>query len=50
MAAFQKMGRENLVDRAMAIAQIRLMSDELPEYYDGKNGRLSGKSSGKFLT
>ncbi len=36
MAACQKMGRENLVDRAMAIAEIRLMSDELPEYYDGK--------------
>jgi hypothetical protein len=50
MAACQKMGREDLADRAMAIAEIRLMSDEWPEYYDGKNGRLIGKSSRKFQT
>ena len=50
MAACQKMGREDLADRAMAIAEMRLMNDEWPEYYDGKNGRLIGKSSRKFQT
>ena len=50
MAACQKMGREDLADRAMAIAELRLMQDEWPEYYDGKNGRLIGKSSRKFQT
>jgi Alkaline and neutral invertase len=50
MAACQKMGREDLADRAMAIAEIHLMEDEWPEYYDGKNGRLIGKSSRKFQT
>ena len=50
MAACQKMGREDLADRAMAIAEIRLMNDEWPEYYDGSNGRLIGKSSRKFQT
>ncbi len=50
MAACQKMGREDLAERAMAIAEIRLMNDEWPEYYDGKNGRLIGKSSRKFQT
>lgn len=50
MAACQKMGREDLADRAMAIAELRLMQDHWPEYYDGKNGRLIGKSSRKFQT
>ena len=50
MAACQKMGREDLADRAMAIAEIRLAEDDWPEYYDGKNGRLIGKSSRKFQT
>ena len=50
MAACQKMGREDLADRAMEIAEIRLMRDDWPEYYDGKNGRLIGKSSRKFQT
>ncbi|MCC0175390.1 glycoside hydrolase 100 family protein [Waterburya agarophytonicola K14] len=50
MAACQKMGRGDLADRAMEIAEIRLMNDEWPEYYDGKNGRLIGKSSRKFQT
>ena len=50
MAACQKMNREDLADRAMAIAEIRLMKDEWPEYYDGKKGRLIGKSSRKFQT
>ena len=50
MAACQKMGREDLADRAMAIAEIRLAEDNWPEYYDGKNGRLIGKASRKFQT
>ena len=50
MAACLKMGREDLADRAIKIAEIRLMSDEWPEYYDGKNGRLIGKASRKFQT
>ena len=50
MAACQKMGREHLADRAMEIAELRLMNDDWPEYYDGKNGRLIGKSSRKFQT
>jgi hypothetical protein len=50
MAACQKMGREDLGDRAMAIAELRLSQDDWPEYYDGKNGRLIGKSSRKFQT
>jgi len=50
MAACQKMGREDLAERAMEIAELRLMQDDWPEYYDGKNGRLIGKSSRKFQT
>ncbi|MEN9519046.1 MAG: hypothetical protein RLZZ381_1634 [Cyanobacteriota bacterium] len=50
VAACQKMGREDLGDRAMAIAELRLAQDDWPEYYDGKNGRLIGKSSRKFQT
>ena len=50
MAACQKMGREDLADRAMATAEIRLAKDDWPEYYDGKNGRLIGKASRKFQT
>ena len=50
MAACQKMGRAELADRAMAIAELRLVRDDWPEYYDGKNGRLIGKSSRKFQT
>jgi hypothetical protein len=50
MAACQKMGREDLADRAMAIAELRLMRDGWPEYYDGKNGRLIGKASRKLQT
>jgi len=50
MAAAQITGREELGYRAMAIAQIRLAEDEWPEYYDGKNGRLIGKSARKYQT
>ena len=50
MAAGIKMGREDLADRAMAIAELRLMQDDWPEYYDGSNGRLIGRSSRKFQT
>ncbi|MGV2827272.1 glycoside hydrolase 100 family protein [Myxosarcina sp. GI1(2024)] len=50
MAASQKMGREELGERAVAIAETPLMQDEWPEYYDGKNGRLIGKAARKFQT
>ena len=50
MAAAQKMGREDLGDRAVAIAQSRLAEDRWPEYYDGKNGRLIGKSARMYQT
>lgn len=50
MAAAQKTGREDLGDRAVEITAMRLAEDEWPEYYDGKNGRLIGKSSRKFQT
>ncbi|MEL6928695.1 MAG: glycoside hydrolase 100 family protein [Cyanobacteria bacterium J06600_6] len=50
MAACQKMGRTDLADRAMQIAELRLTQDDWPEYYDGKHGRLIGKSSRKFQT
>ena len=32
-----------------SIAELRL-ADDWPEYYDGKHGRLIGKSSRKFQT
>ncbi|MDY7016116.1 MAG: glycoside hydrolase 100 family protein, partial [Cyanobacteriota bacterium] len=50
VAAAQRTGREKLGQRAIAIAQKRLAEDEWPEYYDGKNGRLIGKSARKYQT
>lgn len=49
-AAAQKTGRTDLAYRAMEIAERRLMEDEWPEYYDGRNGRLIGKASRKYQT
>jgi hypothetical protein len=45
-----KTGRLDLAERAIAIAEQRLVKDEWPEYYDGKNGRLVGKASRKYQT
>ncbi|MGD2183990.1 glycoside hydrolase 100 family protein [Lusitaniella coriacea] len=50
VAAAQIVGRADLGEKALAIAQSRLAEDEWPEYYDGKNGRLIGKSARKYQT
>lgn len=50
MAAAQITGREELGHKAIDIAKTRLAEDEWPEYYDGKNGRLVGKSARKYQT
>ncbi|WP_414588532.1 glycoside hydrolase 100 family protein [Scytonema sp. PCC 10023] len=49
-AAAQKTNRLELAHKAIALAENRLMQDEWPEYYDGKNGRLIGKEARKFQT
>jgi glycogen debranching enzyme len=45
VAAAQKTGRADLAERAIKIAENRLVIDKFPEYYDGRNGRLIGKES-----
>lgn len=47
-AAAQKMGKPELAEKALAIAQQHLFDDEWPEYYDGKQGRLMGREARKF--
>lgn len=49
-AAGQKMGKTELVEKALSIAAERLVKDGWPEYYDAKNGRLIGKEARKFQT
>ncbi len=44
-AAAQKIGRLELAQEAIAIAEKRLLSDQFPEYYDGNYGRLIGKEA-----
>ncbi|MEH2035932.1 MAG: glycoside hydrolase 100 family protein [Nostoc sp.] len=36
--------------RAIALAETRLIEDRFPEYYDGKQGRLIGKSARIYQT
>ena len=43
IAAALKMGRKDLAQRALHIADHRLPRDDWPEYYDGKNGRMIGR-------
>jgi hypothetical protein len=50
VAAAQKTGRIEIAQKALTIAEKRLFEDEWPEYYDGKNGRLIGKSARKYQT
>ncbi|BDA75587.1 putative invertase [Rivularia sp. IAM M-261] len=50
VAAAQKTGRVDLAERAIKIAENRLIIDKFPEYYDGRNGRLIGKESRTFQT
>ena len=49
-AAAQKTGRVSLAQRALAIAEKRLLEDQWPEYYDGRGGSLIGKRARKFQT
>jgi hypothetical protein len=50
VAAFQKMGRPELGQKVLDLAGDRLIADEWPEYYDGKNGRLIGKEARRYQT
>lgn len=49
-AAAQKTNRPAIAQKAINIAANRLCSDQWPEYYDGKNGRLIGKAARKYQT
>jgi hypothetical protein len=49
-AAAQKTGRTELAQKAVEIAETRLIRDNFPEYYDGKNGRLIGKEARIYQT
>jgi Alkaline and neutral invertase len=49
-AAAVKTNRTKLAEKAIEIAQERLIEDEWPEYYDGKKGRLMGKQARKYQT
>jgi hypothetical protein len=49
-AAAQKIGRPAIAEKALAIAQTRLLRDQFPEYYDGKLGRLIGKEARRYQT
>lgn len=44
-AAAQKVGKLDLAQKAMAIAETSLLQDNWPEYYDGKQGRLVGREA-----
>ncbi|MGF1676471.1 MAG: glycoside hydrolase 100 family protein [Rivularia sp. (in: cyanobacteria)] len=47
-AAAQKTNRLEIAYKAIEIAENQLFTDEWPEYYDGKNGRLIGKKARKY--
>ncbi|MGK7917284.1 MAG: glycoside hydrolase 100 family protein [Prochloraceae cyanobacterium] len=49
-AAAQKVGKPELAERAIAIAQKQIREDDWPEYYDGRQGRLIGREARKFQT
>lgn len=49
-AAAQKTGRISIAQRAIEIAQSRLLEDEWPEYYDGTRGLLIGKEARRYQT
>jgi Alkaline and neutral invertase len=50
IAAAQKTGRADIGKRAIEIAQIRLVEDQWPEYYDGTRGLLIGKQAKRYQT
>lgn len=43
--AAQKTGRVELAERAIQIAEHRLVQDNYPEYYDGRSGHLIGREA-----
>ncbi|XWS14250.1 hypothetical protein CRYUN_Cryun36dG0106600 [Craigia yunnanensis] len=45
-----KMGKPELAQRAVALAEERLSVDQWPEYYDTRSGRFVGKQSRLFQT
>ncbi|XP_021808489.1 alkaline/neutral invertase A, mitochondrial [Prunus avium] len=45
-----KMGRTELAQKAVDLAEKRLSADQWPEYYDTKSGRFIGKQSRLFQT
>lgn len=49
-AAAQKLGKPQLAQNAIALTQQQLQTDEWPEYYDGRQGRLIGREARKFQT
>lgn len=49
-AAAQKTGRQELAQKAIALAETRLIEDKFPEYYDGKQGRLIGREARSYQT
>lgn len=45
-----KMGRHDLAERAVSLAEKRLSNDKWPEYYDTRSGRFIGKQSRLYQT
>ncbi len=39
-----------MIQKALDVAEKRLLLDQWPEYYDGRNGRLIGKEARKYQT
>jgi hypothetical protein len=50
VAVSMKLGRREVARRAMEMMERRLVKDDFPEYYDGKEGRYIGKQARKFQT
>ncbi|ESQ29703.1 hypothetical protein EUTSA_v10023341mg [Eutrema salsugineum] len=48
--ACMKMGRPELAEKALALAEKRLMADRWPEYYDTRSGKFIGKQSRLYQT
>ncbi|MBW4442023.1 MAG: glycoside hydrolase 100 family protein [Plectolyngbya sp. WJT66-NPBG17] len=50
VAAAVKVGRTEIAQKAIAIAESSLQTDEFPEYYDGRYGHLIGREARKYQT
>ncbi|CAA0827264.1 Alkaline/neutral invertase A- mitochondrial [Striga hermonthica] len=48
--ACMKMGRTDLAEKAINLAQKRLPADKWPEYYDTRNGKFIGKQARLYQT